>query len=64
MLRARSLEDKADAARRVEHHVLPLVADGRIEVPIEETFPLADAAEAYRRFAAGSKLGKVVLLMR
>jgi hypothetical protein len=30
-------------------------------VPLAETFPLDRAAEAYERFAAGGKLGKVVL---
>jgi putative PIG3 family NAD(P)H quinone oxidoreductase len=61
-LRARSLEDKAAAARAVERHVLPLVASGAVLVPIEATFPLADAAAAYERFAAGGKLGKIVLV--
>ena len=61
-LRARPLEGMADAARRVEQHVLPLLTSGRIGVPIEATFPLDDAAAAYDRFAAGGKLGKIVLL--
>jgi NADPH2:quinone reductase len=60
-LRARSLEDKANAARAVERHVLPLLAAGTVEVPIEATFPLAEAATAYERFAEGGKLGKLVL---
>jgi len=60
-LRARSLEDKALAARLVEHEVLPLFADGALRVVVAETFPLAQAAAAYDRFAAGAKLGKVVL---
>jgi NADPH:quinone reductase-like Zn-dependent oxidoreductase len=60
-LRARSLEDKADAARRVERHVLPLLANDTIAVPIEATYPMPDAAAAYARFAAGGKLGKIVL---
>jgi NADPH:quinone reductase-like Zn-dependent oxidoreductase len=60
-LRARPLEQKADAARRVEHAVLPLVEAGAVRVPVADTFPLADAASAYERFAAGGKLGKVVL---
>jgi NADPH:quinone reductase len=60
-LRPRPLEEKAAAARRVEHHVLPLVERGEIEVPIAETFPLDQAAQAYDRFAAGGKVGKVVL---
>jgi NADPH:quinone reductase len=61
-LRSRPLEAKADAARRVEHQVLPLVADGRLRVPVAATFPLAQAQEAYDRFAAGGKLGKLVLV--
>ena len=61
-LRARSPEDKARAARLVEQHVLPLLADGRVRVPVEETFPLADAAAAYDRFAGGGKLGKIILV--
>lgn len=61
-LRARSLEDKAAAARAVERHVVPLLASGRVRVPVEATFPMAEAAAAYERFAAGGKLGKLVLV--
>jgi NADPH:quinone reductase len=61
-LRARPLEQKADAARRVERHVLPLASARQIRVPVAETFPLESATEAYDRFSAGGKLGKVVLL--
>jgi NADPH:quinone reductase len=61
-LRARPLEQKADAARRVEAAVLPLLADGRVRVPVADTFPLAEVEAAYERFAAGGKLGKIVLL--
>jgi NADPH:quinone reductase-like Zn-dependent oxidoreductase len=62
-LRARPLEQKADAARRVERHVLPLVEDGSVSVPVAETFALERVEAAYERFAAGGKLGKVVLLL-
>jgi NADPH:quinone reductase len=61
VLRARSLEDKADAARRVERAVLPGFASGDLSVPVTATFPLDAVADAYARFAAGSKLGKIVL---
>ena len=60
-LRARPLEQKADAARRVERHVLPLVESGAVRVPVAETFSLEDAENAYERFGAGGKLGKLVL---
>jgi putative PIG3 family NAD(P)H quinone oxidoreductase len=62
-LRARPLEQKAEAARRVERHVLPLVESGAVIVPVAETFPLDEVERAYDRFAAGRKVGKVVLLI-
>jgi putative PIG3 family NAD(P)H quinone oxidoreductase len=60
-LRARPLEAKADAARRVEQHVVPLLADGRVRVPVLATYALNDVEATYERFAAGGKLGKIVL---
>jgi putative PIG3 family NAD(P)H quinone oxidoreductase len=61
-LRARPLEAKADAARRVEKQVLPHLASGRVRVLVAATFPLDQAAEAYQHFAAGGKVGKIVLV--
>jgi NADPH:quinone reductase len=60
-LRARPLEQKADAARRVETQLLPHIVSGRISVPIVDVFPLDQVNEAYARFAAGSKFGKIVV---
>jgi NADPH:quinone reductase-like Zn-dependent oxidoreductase len=60
-LRARPLEEKAAAMRLVEREVLPLFETGALEVPVADVFPLAEAEAAYERFAAGGKLGKVVL---
>lgn len=62
-LRARPLEEKALLARDVEREVLPLFESGALRVPVAETFPLDEAAEAYERFAAGGKLGKIVLAL-
>jgi len=61
-LRTRPLEEKALTARALERHVLPLVERGLVRVPVAATFALEDAPAAYERFAAGAKLGKVVLL--
>ena len=61
-LRSRSREEKADVIRRLREDVLPLLADGRVQVPVEETFPLDRAQEAYERFAAGGKFGKIVIV--
>jgi NADPH2:quinone reductase len=62
LLRPRPLEDKATVARRVERHVLPLLASGAVTVPLAATFPMAEAAAAYEHFEAGGKLGKIVLV--
>ncbi|HTW40869.1 MAG TPA: NAD(P)H-quinone oxidoreductase [Solirubrobacteraceae bacterium] len=62
-LRARSLEDKALVARRLEHEVLPLFDSGALHVPIADTYPLEQVRDAYERFAAGGKLGKIVLTL-
>lgn len=61
VLRARSLEDKATAARLVEKAVLPGFASGDLSVPVAAAHPLDDVAAAYERFRAGGKLGKIVL---
>jgi NADPH2:quinone reductase len=62
-LRARPLEEKALVTRRVERRVLPLVDAGGAAVPVAEVFPLEGASEAYGRFEAGGKLGKLVLTL-
>ena len=61
-LRARPLEEKAATARRVEADVLPRVSAGALKVPVEATFGLDEVEAAYDRFAAGCKLGTIVLL--
>ena len=61
-LRNRTREEKEDVIRRLEGHALRLLADGELTVPVEETFPLEQAQEAYERFAAGGKFGKIVIV--
>jgi NADPH:quinone reductase-like Zn-dependent oxidoreductase len=51
-------------ARAMERQVLPLLQAGRVRVPIAQTFPLDAVEEAYERFAAGGKLGKIVLVIQ
>jgi NADPH2:quinone reductase len=60
-LRARPLEEKALAMRAVEHEVLPLFEQGALRVPVAGTYPLDEVEQAYERFEAGGKLGKIVL---
>ena len=61
-LRARPLEEKAAAMRRVEKEVLPLFDSGALTVPVAQTFPFEDVEAAYASFTEGGKLGKIVLL--
>ncbi len=60
-LRARPLEEKATTARAMEREVLPGFRQGELRVPVAETYALDDVAAAYERFAAGGKLGKILL---
>jgi NADPH:quinone reductase-like Zn-dependent oxidoreductase len=57
MLRARSRDEKADVIARLGE----FVAGRALTVPVEETFALERAQEAYERFAAGGKFGKIVI---
>jgi NADPH2:quinone reductase len=60
-LRSRTIEEKAAVIDRLRADVLPLLAERRLTVPVEATYPLERAQEAYERFAAGGKFGKIVL---
>jgi NADPH2:quinone reductase len=62
MLRFRTRAEKAEVIRRLREDVLPLLEDGRIVVPVHATYPLDEAEAAYNAFAAGGKLGKIVIL--
>jgi NADPH2:quinone reductase len=63
VMRARSLEEKAVMTRGVEKAVLPGFVSGDLSVFVSEALPLDRVAEAYERFQAGGKLGKIVLEM-
>jgi NADPH:quinone reductase-like Zn-dependent oxidoreductase len=60
-LRARPLEQKAATARAMEREVLPWFAREELRVPVARTFALDDVAAAYDQFAAGGKVGKIIL---
>jgi NADPH:quinone reductase-like Zn-dependent oxidoreductase len=62
-LRYRSADEKAEVVDRLREQVLPLLAGGRVTVPIHATFRLEQAQEAYEAFAAGGKFGKLVLTL-
>ena len=63
VLRARSLDEKIDAARRFERAVMPLLAAGAVRPVIGEVVPLAEAARAHEIVEANRTYGKVVLVV-
>jgi NADPH:quinone reductase len=60
-LRVRTAAVKGAIARAVEQNVLPLLADGRVKVLVDSTFPLTAAADAHRRMEEGQHIGKIIL---
>ena len=60
-LRARPLEQKAQATRAFEKSVLPHLASGRIRVVIDRVYPLSEADAAHAHMEANANFGKIVL---
>lgn len=60
-LRIRPTEVKGKIARGLEEYVIPMLADGRVKVVMDSTFPLRDAATAHARMDEGKHIGKIVL---
>jgi NADPH:quinone reductase-like Zn-dependent oxidoreductase len=56
-LRARSTEEKAQVMAALG----AFAAGHAFQVPVEESFPLARTQDAYERFRAGNKFGKIVV---
>jgi NADPH:quinone reductase-like Zn-dependent oxidoreductase len=56
-LRARSIEEKAQVMAALG----AFAAKHALHVPVEETFPLEQTQDAYERFRAGGKFGKIVV---
>jgi putative PIG3 family NAD(P)H quinone oxidoreductase len=60
-LRARPNDEKAAIVLDLEDRFGAAIAAGRLKPLVDAVFPLAGAAEAHRRVAAGEHAGKVVL---
>ncbi len=61
VLRARSVEEKAEATREFARHVVPLLADGKIVPNIDRVFDLHDVRAAHEYLESNESFGKVVL---
>ena len=61
VLRARSIEDKADATRVFAENVVPLLAGGRITPNVDRVFDFHDVRAAHEYLESNESFGKVVL---
>ncbi|HTK37409.1 MAG TPA: NAD(P)H-quinone oxidoreductase [Pyrinomonadaceae bacterium] len=60
-LRARSLEEKAEATRRFAQDVVPLLANGAVRPNLDKVFPVRDIRAAHEYLESNESFGKVVL---
>jgi NADPH:quinone reductase len=61
MLRARSIEEKAEATRLFASSVLPLVSRGAIRPVIDRVYPVDEIRDAHERMESNLSFGKIVL---
>lgn len=62
-LRPRSVGEKAEIARALAEHVVPLLAEGRCKPVIDTVLPLEKVREAHERMESSAHVGKIVLRM-
>lgn len=61
-LRGRDADEKARLTAAIRDRAWPWFTSGRIRLPADRRFPLADAAAAHRWLEEGQQFGKVVLV--
>ena len=61
VLRARSLEEKADATHAFAADVIPLLADGRVRPNIDRVFDVQHIRAAHEYLESNESFGKVIL---
>lgn len=61
--RTRSVAEVRDIVDGVRHDLFHLVADGSLDLPIDKTFRLSEAAEALQYMKSNAHFGKIVLLV-
>ncbi|XLE05187.1 zinc-binding dehydrogenase [Streptomyces sp. Pv4-95] len=45
-----------------QEKVWPMIENGAVQLIIDQTLPMAEAAEAHRRMDAGRHIGKILLV--
>ncbi|GAA5020847.1 NAD(P)H-quinone oxidoreductase [Streptomyces siamensis] len=61
-LRTRSARAKAAIVAQVQNEVWPMIENGVVELVVDRTLPMAEAAEAHRLMEAGQHTGKILLV--
>jgi NADPH2:quinone reductase len=61
MLRSRDVAFKSAIAQKLEEHIWPLMAAGKIKPVIYKTFPADEAARAHTLMESSEHMGKIVL---
>lgn len=62
VLRSRPLEEKIEAARQLERHVVPLLVEGRVRPVVDRVLPIGEVREAHRCMEQDENFGKIVLV--
>jgi putative PIG3 family NAD(P)H quinone oxidoreductase len=61
-MKIRSFEEKARLAAAIRSRIWPLIEAGKVQIPVERTFPLEAAADAHRLMESGGHVGKILLI--
>ncbi|MFJ8949283.1 NAD(P)H-quinone oxidoreductase [Streptomyces sp. NPDC102381] len=61
-LRTRSAEQKAAIVAEVQSEVWPMIESGAVQLVVDQTVPMAEAAEAHRLIDTGQHIGKILLV--
>lgn len=62
-LRGRPADEKARLTAAIRAQAWPWVEQGKVAIPVDQRFPLSEAAAAHRWLEQGQQFGKVVLVM-
>ncbi|NBE50422.1 NAD(P)H-quinone oxidoreductase [Streptomyces boluensis] len=61
-LRTRSAEQKAAIVAEVQKKIWPMIESGAVQLVIDQTVPMSEAAEAHRLIDTGRHIGKILLV--
>ena len=62
--RTRTVHEVEEITRRLQDDLWPALTAGHFQLPIDSTFALTDAAQAYDRMKANLHFGKIIVRVR